>query len=166
MIAREWAGFQPDRFYFEKHHSMHGESLIYRYEPQTDYELIEAHFMLGRAAGKVKACNATFLEVLPHLGTLWTACKKTGEDSKTQKQQLKLYADRLARYPLEAVLETLGLMSQNQKWWPSLGEIKEQVDEAIVAQSRDAEGNCKYTAIKGFFRRNPEAQTDAGMNRI
>ncbi|NQY81944.1 MAG: hypothetical protein HRT36_02635 [Alphaproteobacteria bacterium] len=131
---------------------MHGQTLLLRYEPKTESDLIHAQFMVDRATGKIRECNATCHEALLQLVRLWTASKKTSEDCITKKDQMRLYSTKLSHYPIEAVRETLENLTDNAAWWPSWGEVKDAVQWTIKRQSLDQEKRCKRRAIEHYLR--------------
>jgi hypothetical protein len=84
----------------------------------------------------LQACSPSDHSViLAELGRLRisTASRNAqGEDTKTI---LRVYSDRIARFPQDIAVSLIRKWSDTEKWWPSLGELVTQMD-ALMTERR------------------------------
>jgi hypothetical protein len=81
----------------------------------------------------LQACSTSDHSViLAELGRLRisTASRNAqGEDTKTI---LRVYGDRIARFPQDIAVSIIRQWSDSEKWWPSLGELVTRMDELMI----------------------------------
>jgi hypothetical protein len=116
----------------------------YRIDPEYGYEPLGERILVvefANASGAdidasrdilLQSCGASdYGVILAELGRLRvsTASRNAkGEDTKTI---LRVYGDRIARFPQDIAVSVIRKWSDTEKWWPSLGELVTRMDELM-----------------------------------
>lgn len=71
---------------------------------------------------------ATKKDIIQALTKLHLKTKQKRQEASDTAMQLQVYAEELAEYPADVVIETLKKWPNHSPWWPSWKELKGELD--------------------------------------